>query len=264
MPIDFEILINDAKMAKRGHHHLDALLKAGSEFAVASKGYTGKYPNLMMYGAGLASRTEARRAHLKRGGRVVIWDLGYWERDDHLRLSIDSLHPTDQQLGSCPNRSRFRIPCTNTADLANGPIMLVGLGLKSTALYGLSYLQWEKAKLAELRRRYPGRTILWRPKGRDVSRLPGTQLCSGGVPIEEALVGCSLVVCRHSNVAVDACRQGIPVETDDGAARTLYEGNPNPTVEERTEFLRRLGWWNWGHNEAWEAWQWIRVSLQSK
>lgn len=78
-----------------------------------------------------------------------------------------------------------------------------------------------------------------------------------GMPIDEALRGASLVVCRHSNVAVDACVAGIPVECDDGAAAALYRGNPNPTREQRAEFLRRLTFWEWRPDEAAQAWDWI-------
>jgi hypothetical protein len=58
--------------------------------------------------------------------------------------------------------------------------------------------------------------------------------------------GCSLVVCRHSNVAIDACIAGVPVECDDGAAFALYRNGPQPDENARREFLGRLAWWNWG------------------
>jgi hypothetical protein len=126
--------------------------------------------------------------------------------------------------------------------------------MKSGRLYGLNTMQWELAQMPRLKSM--GREILWRPKGKQTPILSGATL-KHGMPIEEALKGCSLVVCRHSNVAVDACIAGIPVECEDGAAWTLYRHGTTPTREQRAEFLRRLGWWNWRPSEAAQAWNWI-------
>lgn len=249
-----EILIGDAKMSKRGYHMLSAMLKAAPKGTVASDRYTGAHKLLMMYGAGLPSRHEALEAHRKAGGTVVVWDLGYWDRDDAMRLSIGSLHPTAEQLSMAPEGCRRQHVLREDAD-PNGPILLVGLGVKSGLLYGLQTMEWEHGQMFRLRQ--TGKKILWRPKGRQTPKLNGATLCHG-MPIEEALKGCSLVVCRHSNVAVDACIAGVPVECEDGAARALYQFGKTPSREQRAEFLRRLGWWNWRPSEAAQAWNWIR------
>lgn len=254
-----EILIGDAAMSRRGKRMLEAMI-AAAPAAVPTERYTGRYRTLMMYGAGLESRIVALRAHRAAGGRTVIWDLGYWDREDAMRLAIDTLHPTAAQLAMAPAQGcRHPVTLREDAD-PDGPILLVGLGRKSAALYGLQPMEWERAKLAKLQKRYPGRAIHWRPKkGRGVDLLAGTKP-RGGVPIEDALRGCSLVVCRHSNVGVDAAIAGIPVDTEDGAARSLYaDGLPTPA--QRAEFLRRLGWWNWRPLEAPLAWEWIAGAL---
>jgi hypothetical protein len=64
-----------------------------------------------------------------------------------------------------------------------------------------------------------------------------------------------LVVCRHSNVAVDACRVGAPVVTQDGAAASIYprrlsKYQEQPSQEVRQEFLERLAWWQWSVDEV--------------
>ncbi len=221
---------------------------------VATDHYVGQHKLLMMYGAGLEVRRKALEAHRSAGGTVAVWDLGYWDRDDSMRLSIGSLHPTADQLALAPQGSRRDHVLREDAD-PNGPILLVGLGVKSGRLYGLETTEWEQAQLPRLQKL--GREILWRPKGRQSPYLKGTTL-RHGMPIEEALKGCSLVVCRHSNVAVDACIAGIPVECEDGAAWSLYRHGSTPSREQRAEFLRRLGWWNWRPCEAAQAWEWIR------
>lgn len=257
----YEILIGDHSMAARGKRMLQALLAARTHDVVQSNVYTGTTTVLMMYGAGLESRRLALQQHLDGGGRAVIWDLGYWQRDDHMRLAIDGLHPTAAHLALAPpDSSRFQFQLREDADPA-GPILLIGLGVKSAALYKVRPMEWERKKARELQERFPGRKIKWRPKGTLYAEIPGTELCRGGT-IEEALVGCSLVVCRHSNVGVDACIAGVPVETQDGAALALYKDNPNPTPAQRAEFLRRLGYWNWNPLEAPLIWDWIERALK--
>jgi hypothetical protein len=252
-----EILIDDGTMSRRGRRMLDAMIAAAPAGTVTSSRYTARHRLLMMYGAGLEPRRIALERHRAAGGRVIVWDLGYWEREEGgMRLSVDSLHPSAAQLAMAPAEgTRYAVALREDAK-ASGPIMLVGLGTKSCALYGLQPMEWERTRFRKLLRQFPGRHILWRPKGRRFQALPGATLCHG-VPVEDALRGCSLVVCRHSNVAIDACIAGVPVECDDGAARALYRGNREPTREQRAEFLRRLGWFNWQPGEAGEAWRWI-------
>ena len=255
-----EVLIGDSAMVSRGKSIMYAMLAAAPMGTVPTHFYTGTKRILMMYGVGLPNRLTAMRAHRKVGGHVVLWDLGYWDRDDHMRLSIDTTHPQAYHLDLAPATGSRRDHILRDDYDPYGPIMLVGLGLKSARMYGLKPMEWERAKRAELRQRFPTRQILWRPKGRDVETMSGTVL-SHGDSIEAALKGCSLVVCRHSNVGVDACIAGIPVETGDGAAAVLYRDNPVPTPEQRAEFLRRLGWWNWKTSEADAVWGLIAKTI---
>jgi hypothetical protein len=78
--------------------------------------------------------------------------------------------------------------------------------------------------------------------------------------IEQLLCGASLIVCRHSNVAIDGAIAGVPFECEDGAAAWL---KPQPyTRENRLRFLCRLSWWQWRPDEAGEAWAFIRGILK--
>jgi hypothetical protein len=69
--------------------------------------------------------------------------------------------------------------------------------------------------------------------------------------IQNVLRGASLVVCRHSNVAVDAVVAGVPFEAEDGAA-TWLKGKPY-TIGNRLDFLRRLAYWQWHQGELYDA-----------
>jgi hypothetical protein len=195
--------------------------------------------------------------HRAAGGRVVSWDFGYWDREHGMRLSVDSLHPTEEQLAMAPGgMGRRSFELREDAD-PNGPILLIGLGKKSVWAYRLKPgHHWELKKVASLRQRFPGRTIYWRPKGRHAYPLERMPI-RYDMPIEQAMKGCSLLVCHHSNCAVDAAVAGVPVECEGGAALALYRHGPAPAAAERQEFLRRLSWWEWTRDEAPAAWEWI-------
>jgi hypothetical protein len=252
-----ELLI-DPPFISRASAWLAALAKANPG-AKVTRGYRGRHRLLVLYGVGHPVRARTAKIHLRAGGRVAMWDLGYWNRNESMRLSIDRNHPTAEQLAANDHRTprhRPKLAGEKSFD-PDGPILLCGLGPKSCKHLGLTVGAWESQKVAELRLRFPDRTILFRPKpGNPFDKIDGTRRAPIG-PIEEALNGVSLVVCRHSNVAIDACVAGVPVECEDGAAFALYKDDPNPGEDARREFLARLAWWNWGNHEAVQAWRFM-------
>lgn len=249
-----EILIAQP-LSRRGEKMLRALARCAPAGSVVTGRYAGQRDLLVIYGPGAPVRLQQARQHRAAGGHVVMWDLGYWDRDNCMRLAVDTMHPTAAQLEAAPHIHRATLTLREDADPA-GPIMLVGLGDKSCVAYGYRRMEWEHRQLDALRMRFPGRAIVWRPKGAQAAAVAGTTL-RHGMPIADALVGCSLVVCRHSSVAVDACIAGVPVECEDGAAHALYHGNPSPDRQQRARFLRQVGWFNWGFGEGPQCWQWI-------
>jgi hypothetical protein len=255
----WEVLVDDDynSRARRFIKRFGQEAPAGS---VTTTKYRGEHKNLMLYGPGAPAMLGVIGKHRAKGGRVAMWDLGYWSRDSAMRLSIDTLHPTAEALAQAPRTSRRTFTLREEAK-PDGPILLIGLGPKSNVAYGLKPMQWERNKVRELTERFRGRTILWRPKGKMAFKLLGTTL-RHGMPIEEAMRGCSLLVCRHSNAAVDACVAGIPVECEDGAALALYQDNSNPSRDERTDFLRRLSWFEWDVEEVGQAWTWISKVIE--
>jgi hypothetical protein len=251
----WEILI-DPPMPRRAIRFMDAMVRHMPAGALPVSAYRGGARNLMVYGPGSTRRLPVIKRHLAAGGHVAMWDLGYWDRLNSMRLSLDAMHPSAAHLSMAPaGPGRREFDLREDAN-PEGPIVLVGLGIKSVVAYGLQPLQWEMAKAAELARRFPGREVIWRPKGGKDIALPGLRM-EHEAPITDLLRGASLVVCRHSNVAVDACVAGVPVECEDGAAAALYRGNPSPSRAERTEFLRRLSFWEWARGDAEGAWEWL-------
>lgn len=221
-----------------------------------SNRYEGGFDWLMLWGLGRPEHAQAATWHAAPGRHAILWDLGYWgrqKRDGYLRLSLDTWHPQQWLDRTDPGPERWDSLGIELQDLhdPDGHIVLVGMGPKSHAFLGSH--GWEVRKFEELRRRFPRRRIVFRPK-------PGRPAAQVNCPhddrsMDEVLRGASLVVCRHSNVAVDAVVRGVPVEVEDGAAAWLH--GKQFDVATRLDFLRRLAWWQWKATEAEKAWQFI-------
>lgn len=223
---------------------------------------------LFVYGLGGVDRVHYANRH-----KLVAFDLAYWDRKGpgrKYRVAVGGFHsPGLIFRGMYPGPMRWQaaaMPIVPAGGDPRGPILLVGNGPKSTAVGAAG---WAAEKSRKLRQMFPDRKVWHRPK-------PGRMaeegvLCDAVVteePIDEVLARVSLVVCRHSNVAVDACRLGVPVVCDDGAAASIYPcrfDGEQPSLEKRTEFLHRLAWWQWSPAECETAlfWDWIRGEMRA-
>lgn len=257
-----EVLIDD-KMIDRGAQMISAMLRAAPEsvHVLPSSIYRGDCDLLMTYGTGHMTRRKWWAQHRKSGRHCIGLDLGYWNRttadpESHsMRFTIDADHPQKWIRPEDPERFDSAGITLRRDYNPAGPILLVGLGWKTARALGYLPQQWERAKLKELRNLYPGRQIVWRPKLARDGNLDGLKTAVGR--IEDVLKNCSLVVCRHSNVAVDACIAGVPVICEDGAAFALYKSEPDPSHDARLEFLRSLAHWNYTPKEAKTAWTYL-------
>lgn len=256
MPCDLEVILGDAE-SLTARTILGAMIEAARDDGVSltvTKRYTGCAPYLMLWGVGRAEYMTARERHLAGGGHAILWDMGYVGRGKHdayVRVTIDHDHPW-RELDRTPadpiRWESFGIPLREDAN-PDGHVVLACLGRKSVAAFHLE--GWDDRALSRLRRRFPTADLVRREKPR--SRYAYI------TPIEDVLRGARLVVCRHSNVAVDAVIAGIPFECEDGAAYWLRE-KPY-TVENRLDFLHRLCWWQWTCYEAPAAWRFIKGML---
>lgn len=249
-----EILIA-ADMSLKGTRFLQALADAAPMPAKVVTEPSGNAQRLAIYGVGHPPRRAIADKHLARGGTLLLVDIGYFATVHFvgaMRISVNDDHPQKllSRVPLCADRwDALRLPLRNDFD-PKGPIVLVGLGPKTRAI--ITDVNWETIAFHKLQRRFPGRRIIFRPK----PRRPHPNLpCAidATSPIETVLKGASLVVCRHSNVAVDAVVAGIPFEASDGAAKWL-DGKPY-TTENRHEFLCRLMHFNWRAEEAADAWK---------
>jgi len=260
MVVEFLISKTNPLVAERMQEALKAAIRAAGDTLHITSEYEGHADVLLLYGVGAPVNNAARNLHLKSGGRVVVFDMGYFSREKaagFLRFSIDHDHP--QRLldatDPCPSRwESLGIDLREDAS-ADGHVVLVGMGQKSARYLGLP--DWDAQMYRQLERRFGRDRILYRPKRRLTVRLPcRTDLKS---PIEQVLIGASLIVSRHSNVAVDGIVAGVQSENEDGAAMWMV-GKPfdSPT---RLDFLRRLAWWQYRPEEADKAWAFISKRL---
>lgn len=257
-------ILTDRLMVDRGANMIRALIKAAPiEIKVREK-YVGDCEILVTYGTGHPVRRPWWQKHRAAGGRCIGWDLGYWLRKEpntfRMRATIDDDHPHAFIRPEPPHR--FDADGLRLRNVAKkgGHVILVGLTRKANVAFGIGPLEWERRQYKRIRELYPDRHVIFRPKRAHDPIPPGVRVMFKQ-PIEELLEGASLVVCRHSNVAVDACFAGVPVVCEDGAARALYGSdiaNPHvPSAAERREFLRSLAWWQWKPEEAGEAWTYL-------
>lgn len=242
---------------------LDALVRAvgaAGDQVRETGGYEGKSEWLVLQGVGNRQHDAARRAHVRQGGRVLIWDFGYWDREKitgHMRMSIDHDHPQGW-LDRTPLDVGRSVPVLREDTDPTGPIVLVGLGRKSRKY--LKAGEWERWMHADLVRRFPGRRIIFKPKPGDLTSV-SCETVHADTPIEELLKGASLLVCRHSNCAVDAAIAGVEFEATDGAAMWLRRRDFTPA--NRLEFLQRLAWWQYKPHEASLAWSFAKQVVQA-
>jgi hypothetical protein len=221
---------------------------------------------LFVYGLGGLDRVQYAQRE-----RLIAFDLAYWDRkgaERKYRVAIGGFHsPKRIFQGKRPPASRWEqsgLTITEHGGNPDGPVLLVGNGPKSTAV-GAS--GWTAAKSIELRKAFPGVPIWYRPKpGRPAESGVVYDLLSTEEPIDSVLTKVSLVVCRHSNVAVDACRLGVPAVCDDGAAAAIYPkhwSGEQPGLAKRTEFLHRLAWWQWSiaECETGQFWSWAKEQM---
>lgn len=255
--MDCEVLL--PHISRRGQNMLRAMVGAAPEVGVRCnvvQAYMGSSSLLMSYGLGHLERRRLTEAHVANGGRLIGWDMGYWNRQVAMRCTVDQGHPHLWMRNMPGDRwEQAGIALRNDWSM-KGPIVLIGMGVKSRKQFGFQGQEWELRTLAAIRA-VTKREVLYRPKKPE--RLERCRNAEG--PIEQALRSASLVVCRHSNVAVDACIAGIPVVCEDGAAAALYGSDlacpVNPSDAERLRFLQNLAYWQWTPSEAVQAWRFL-------
>lgn len=261
-------------LAPRGLHEkgraVIAAVRAGVPGAAVVHSPTGRAQWVIGWGPGAREQVAVCDKQVRCGRRYLGLDLGYWQRigdDRHLRITVDACHPQARVMERDLPADRWEqsgLTVSNDHD-PDGHVLIIGMGRKSREQFGFHGLMWEaKALQRVMASKYAKRRIVYRPKGDAHERLPGCQTMGKDKQgIREALKGAALVVCRHSNVAVDAILQGVPVACQDGAAAAICHADidgARPLDDElRLRFLRNLAWWQWTAAEirAGKMWEFV-------
>lgn len=251
-----EILI-DPRMQRRGKRMIQALIDSAPIPIVVSEKYTGACDLLVTYGTGHPVRRPWWAQHRNSGRHCIGWDLGYW--GDGMRCTLDEDHPAAWIRPEDGSRWDAQGIALRADTDPKGRALIIGMGKKSLPVHGLRPLQWEAE--AATRAKDAGYQTIFRPKRMHQPKLPNMP-ANLDAHIEDALKGAAIVYCRHSNVAVDACIAGIPVDCQDGAAHALYRNGTTPTIAQRLEFLRSLAHWNYKPEEAGLSWSYLISRIQ--
>lgn len=255
-----------------------ARIIAACSYSAKRRGYVetphiGEADRLIMWGLGNPVMAAAAESVRVRGAHFVTWDLGYFVRkgaddDRRWRVSIDRMHPDNIVMARNRPPERWDslgIELRNDFN-PNGPVILSGMGRKSAVWYGEEVGEWERKTALEIEERWPDRRHIFRPK-------PGHPGHCQGVPrfaiqsersIEAALASASLVVVRHSNVAIDALIAGVPAVASGGIAAAVVDltldGDHSPCDNgTRLRFLRNAAWFEYSIAEMASPDMWDRI-----
>ena len=217
---------------------------------------TYKHKWLFMWGPGGDTQRVYAKDHKSVGGLIAFFDLGYFGRSSSpsagsIRLTFNEPHPQRFAHLAPTDIWRYRKEQIVIEDVMdpNGSVVVCGLGRKSRQLYGYRGMEWEHKVVERIRKHYPDREIVYRPKPKHQETIAGTRHGAQGT-IRDQLVGASLVVVHHSNVGVDAAILGVPCICCDGIAANFWPnswGNELvvPSLRAREKFLVQVSWFNW-------------------
>lgn len=204
----------------------------------------------------------------RRYPHFVYADLGYWNRSDYYRLSVDGWSPERYVAqGKSDERLRSFGVEVQRWNESGDEILVVGAKEKAAKDHGLQYMQWEQALVSDCLRWLPGQKITYRPKPNDPAKRPIPGVAYDLRTTEEALRAARLVVTHHSNMAIDALVAGVPVYCHEGAAAACSipfqkEEFENPTRDDakRRQFLSDAAWLQWSMDEmkAGVAWDHLK------
>lgn len=167
----------------------------------------------------------------KEQATSVYTDLGYWKRkprDNQFggfhKIAVNDLHSTAYFRKGHPS-TRFDRMCVPVKPWRGGTgdhIIVAGMSDKSARVNGLSPEEWERAAIDKLRR-HTAFPIWYRPKPswKEAKPIAGTRYDKTGIDIVPHLRKAAAVVTHHSNAAIDALVEGIPIYCEIGLASTM-------------------------------------------
>lgn len=160
-----------------------------------------------------------RNFMLRQYPRFVYADLSYWKRETHWKINANAWSP-DGYVRAGLHPGRWESLHIDIHPERSGPrrqIIVAGASQKSAEQHGFRYMQWETAMARKLAGK--GFDLIYRPKPKDPHKRTINGAKSDWGPIRWDQV--HAVVTHHSNLALDALVQGVPVYCETGAAKVM-------------------------------------------
>lgn len=188
-----------------------------------------------------------RRDLLKKYRQFAYVDIGYWNRDEYFRVSVNGWSPDLYVQAGLPSKRFERLGLEIKPWKTGSEILIAGSSPKAAIDHGFSYMEWEIRTAKSLKD--CGYPLIYRPKPTDRMQSPIDGIGYDTRPVSQALASARAVVTHHSNSAVDALLAGIPVHCETGAAACMSvpldqvcEANE---PDGRVQFLHDVAWLQW-------------------
>jgi hypothetical protein len=197
----------------------------------------------------------------KAGGHYLYVDLGYWHRKPggkqfagYHKVSLDGWCPLQTMLRNCP-ADRFNVLNVPVKSMGTSGrhVVVAGMSAKSASDHGLGAESWERRAIATIKSASPrfASNIIYRPKPswKKSRRIEGAGICDINKPIDDVLEGAHMLVTHHSNAAIDALVNGVPIYCEKGVGSVLstarledVETPRIPTDSERMALLHDIAY----------------------
>lgn len=193
---------------------------------------------------------------------AVSVDLGYWQRReaDYHKIAINDRHPTAYFRG-VNDPSRLKSLGIRLRDWRkSGDFVLVaGMSHKAAEACGYGPGEWESWAIEEVKK-HTDLPVLYRPKPScKFSRIVQADYAPSGLNIQEALKGCHALVTHHSNCAVDALVEGIPVFVWEGVASPMGLQDLSKIEDPYFPSDRQA----WAEDIAWTQWTFDEIATSA-
>lgn len=186
-----------------------------------------------------------RNQILRMYPKYVHADLGYWSRETHWKVVANGFSPASYVRANLPADRFEKLGIDIKPERRGKKVIIAGSSQKSAHAHGLQHMAWETEQARKFL--HMGLEVVYRPKPRDVYKraIPGCGYDLGPLDFSDALA----VVTHHSNVAVDALVNGVPVYCEIGAASVMNfdpEQIQSPYIPEgREQFLYDCAYLQW-------------------
>lgn len=199
-------------------------------------------------------------AILRMYPKFVHADLGYWQRSTHWKIVANGFSPAPYVRANLPPQRFEKLGIRIKPEHRGKKIIIAGSSLKSAQLHGLQHMAWETQKAKEFLAQ--GMDVVYRPKPKDAYKraIPGCGYDTGPLDFSD----CMALVTHHSNVALDALVNGVPVYCHTGAASVMnfdLEQIQSPLIPEgREQFLWDCAYLQWTLEEmrSGECWSHLK------